>query len=777
MVVAFADKFDDNKVSRWRQHYVDYDKLIGIVPRQKKAGAAYENLARARPDIAAEVELTAEGTSNIDLGSSSVVVGDDRNEQTEGKELLPMKRNATGGYGSSGDIEGGDREAFKQKLAKRRKDIDAIKASFNAQLLAERDKASKFYVGEVELIEKRLELLIKTVQSNYELKPDPEKRRKRRDNMVLVKSVRTLIAEKNNVTDVIIDDEDDINEHAISVRKVLNETESVKRALVDLHRQTMLLRNFFVMNFTALVEVVKRFNAAFPRREVDVRMPGDYDGRLATGLGDRIVKIYAKWFTSGDVRQANAQLIIKKDDGLDMDWSQLRFGCRLGICLTLMVWLCYDCIWNLYAEGAVTPGGRSAFPVFRACGGLLIWHWCWGASVFTWRRYRINYIYLFDFNPIVVLDPAAIFNACVDETLVFLITLLLYYKASTNTMPDPFVPGLYPAFLVLYTVVKFIFPLKQRRPLWSAIIKVWTAPLTSPSFFHTYVADVFTSMVKVFLDLLWTLCFIFSGDFLIPDTVDAGDNRHEWQRSKWYKQYLVPIICLFPLYIRLMQCLRKFSDTGERVPNLPNAFKYTMSQVVTLFGAFFPVLYLRCTKDSGCGHISAFQIVWLAIFVFSSLYSWVWDVVMDWGLGRPEYGWLGPRLMFPSTFHYYGVIFADLILRFMWMQSLVPPSSGAHFELPAYLTFLNMTLELIRRTLWSFFRLENQHRTSTKHYAEHEHIEFVPLHFTTGHNHKYKQDKGRSGRRVLVEVLAVGFAVVVVCMLVVIAAQRANKQE
>ena len=443
MVVAFADKFDDNKVSRWREHYVDYDKLSGIVSAAKKAGVAYENLARARPDIAAEFELTAEkGASNIDPGLGSVVDDEDRDEQTEkeeeeGKELLPKKRRAAiGGYGSSSDIEGGDREAFKQKLAKRKKDIDDIKASFNAQLLAERDKSSQFYVEEIELIEKRLELLIKTVQSNYELQPDPEKRHKRRDTTVLVKSVRTLIAEKNNVTDVIIDEEDDVNEHAISVRKVVNETESVKRALVDLHRQTMLLRNFAFLNYTALVQVIQRFNAAFSRREVDVRMPGDYmyDGRLATGLGDRIVKIYAKWFTSGDVRQANAQLIIKKEDGLDMDWSQLRFGCRLGICFTLMVWLCYDCIWNLYAEGAVTPGGRSAFPVFRACGGLLIWHWCWGASVFVWRRYRINYIYLFDFDPSVVLDPAAIFNACVDETLVFLITLLLYYKVRSSTL-------------------------------------------------------------------------------------------------------------------------------------------------------------------------------------------------------------------------------------------------------------------------------------------------------------------------------------------------------
>jgi hypothetical protein len=116
---------------------------------------------------------------------------------------------------------------------------------------------------------------------------------------------------------------------------------------------------------------------------------------------------------------------------------------------------------------------------------------------------------------------------------------------------------------------------------------------------------------------------------------------------------------------------------------------------------------------------------------------------------------------------------ADLVLRFMWMQSLIPPSSGAHFELPAYLTFMNMTLELVRRTLWSFFRLENEHRARTKHYEEHKDVNFVPFHFHST-PHKYKRHKERVGKRVLVEVLTVGIAVFVICMLVVIAAQRAR---
>jgi hypothetical protein len=41
---------------------------------------------------------------------------------------------------------------------------------------------------------------------------------------------------------------------------------------------------------------------------------------------------------------------------------------------------------------------------------------------------RINYIYLFEFDPRNIDTPMDIFNDAVDETLVFLLLMLIYYK-------------------------------------------------------------------------------------------------------------------------------------------------------------------------------------------------------------------------------------------------------------------------------------------------------------------------------------------------------------
>lgn len=216
-------------------------------------------------------------------------------------------------------------------------------------------------------------------------------------------------------------------------------------------------------------------------------------------------------------------------------------------------------------------------------------------------------------------------------------------------MPQVIPAGGYPLILVVLTVLKLIFPLRQRMPMWDTIFKVVTAPYSSPNFFQTYVGDIFTSMVKIFQDIAWTICWTLSGDFLASEDSKLAF-RHDWARSTWYSKVLIPILTQLPLVIRLNQCLRKYSDTGDRFPHLANAFKYALSQLVTLFGTFHP-LYLEF-NDAGTG-LPFYQIFWTILFVSSSLYSFVWDVYMDWGLGRPKYGFLGPSLMYPHKYYYY----------------------------------------------------------------------------------------------------------------------------
>ena len=63
-----------------------------------------------------------------------------------------------------------------------------------------------------------------------------------------------------------------------------------------------------------------------------------------------------------------------------------------------------------------------------------------------------SYIYLFDFDPRNVDTPIDIFNDAVDETLIFLVCMLMYYKADSGDMPLVIPLRVYPFLLILYTM-------------------------------------------------------------------------------------------------------------------------------------------------------------------------------------------------------------------------------------------------------------------------------------------------------------------------------------
>ena len=150
-------------------------------------------------------------------------------------------------------------------------------------------------------------------------------------------------------------------------------------------------------------------------------------------------------------------------------------------------------------------------------------------------------------------------------------------------------------------------------------------------------------------DMVWTVCYFASGDFLLPSegTIDTG-SRNNWQQTIWYRNIIIPLVCLLPLWIRFAQCLRKYMDTGKRWPNLANAAKYALSQTVTLFGAFHPLYLLRendkyvydedgeLYQQSASG-FSLFQWFWIGLFLASSLYSYCWDIFIDVGFAKVQY--------------------------------------------------------------------------------------------------------------------------------------------
>jgi hypothetical protein len=248
-------------------------------------------------------------------------------------------------------------------------------------------------------------------------------------------------------------------------------------------------------------------------------------------------------------------------------------------------------------------------------------------------------------------------------------------------------------------------------------------------------------MVRPFVDIAFSLCFFFSGEWRQAELLHVKDASGSICMNSWFYQSLVvPFVISLPLWFRFAQCLRRYYDTGKRNPNLLNASKYAMAYSVVLFGALH--------QPDG-GEQETFHRAWYLAACVSSLITFSWDVLMDWGLFIHG-TFLRDRLMYP-VWAYIAAIILDLGLRFLWTLTLFPSvaaffAGGAapgvatadYSPLSMYLTALLSWAEVSRRCMWAFFRVEHEHLTNAFGFRR---VDFVPLHFDSPLDHESQDVK------------------------------------
>ncbi|KVI04174.1 EXS, C-terminal [Cynara cardunculus var. scolymus] len=223
-----------------------------------------------------------------------------------------------------------------------------------------------------------------------------------------------------------------------------------------------------------------------------------------------------------------------------------------------------------------------------------------------------------------------------------------------------------------------IFDLDQNhlthKEIWKAI-----------AFADFFVADILTSMSKVFSDLERSVCRMVHKQVATIAWFEADSvcGSHA---------VAIPIILVLPYIFRFFQCLRQYKDTREKT-SLLNALKYSTA---------VPVIFLSALKyhvfpDSW---INFYRPLWLLSSVVNSLYSFYWDVTRDWDLRFKKVIQL---FDLESQTVYLWVIGSNLILRCTWTYKL-----SAHLRHNHLTVFAITALEIFRRFQWAFFRVENE---------------------------------------------------------------------
>ncbi|EGD78168.1 hypothetical protein PTSG_09045 [Salpingoeca rosetta] len=217
-------------------------------------------------------------------------------------------------------------------------------------------------------------------------------------------------------------------------------------------------------------------------------------------------------------------------------------------------------------------------------------------------------------------------------------------------------------------------------------------------FVDVLTADALTSMSKLLADMQIVVCSIVG---VLSLNFDAGNTR-------CMHSVVAPVLASLPYLIRAIQCYRAYLSTGSS-HHLVNLGKYLSSFPVIWTSALkhqlAPVEGVRLDK-----HDQYLQLLWLYTVTINTLYSYLWDILMDWGLcrsPRAKHVLLRDDLHFKRPWLYYTAMAGDLALRLCWSlklsSHLQQHASGQAFA------FLFEVLEVFRRFVWNFFRVEWQY--------------------------------------------------------------------
>ncbi|GAQ90378.1 phosphate transporter [Klebsormidium nitens] len=512
---------------------------------------------------------------------------------------------------------------------------------------------------------------------------------------------------------------DDVTEVLKQSRSTIKRAEKLLHsATVEFYRGLGLLKSFSSLNTVAFGKILKKhdkvvgWTAARPylaavERAHFCASPAVVQMMAATEA------LFTKQFAGDSHKQAMQVLRPVHRSASHQVTYALGFfsGCILSLLITFIV-----LISN--AGGYDQRGGadylHSVFPVFTAMLLLLLHMFVYGGNVYCWRIKQINYSFIFEFRPGTELRVREVLLAASLMTTLTLGGMVLHLVLHTA---DPRVHGgageYIPLAVLLVWLAVFLCPLDlfwrpSRMFLLRILRHLALAPLYRVMLADFFVGDQLTSQIPFLQQLQYCCCYYFGGHFKNRDGAACTGNGT--YRSMLY------VVAILPYWFRFAQCWRRFFEEGRERVHVANAGKYLSAMLAVSFRLW----YLNSGTRAGL-------VLSIIAAVVATAYQAYWDLVMDWGLLRrhARHPWLRDQLVLKHNSIYYAAMVADVVLRLAWIQSISRFRFGGRVP-PSIMTLIAASLEVLRRGLWNFFRLENEHLNNVGKFRA---VRSIPLPF------------------------------------------------
>ncbi|KAK0574523.1 hypothetical protein LWI29_024939 [Acer saccharum] len=342
--------------------------------------------------------------------------------------------------------------------------------------------------------------------------------------------------------------------------------DQLKQAFIEFYHTLRLLKNYSFLNTMAFSKIMKKYDKITSRNAsksymemVDNSYLGSSDE--VTKLMDRVEVTFVKHFSNANRSKGLNVLRPKaKRERHRISFSTGFFaGCTFALLIALVMIIRAHRFLDPDKSQAQKQIMDNLFPLYSLFGFIVLHMIMYGINIFYWRKYRVNYSFIFGFKQGTELGYRQVFLVSFGIAVLALLTVIGNLDMEANPITQDynrFIESLPLSLLILLIVLLFMpfnFLYRSSRFYFlTCLFHGIAAPLYKVTLPDFLLADQFTSQVQALRSLEFFICYYGWGDISRRRNKCSSSGVYNVSSLSW--QYFPTCLSYFSAY---EECLKK----------------------------------------------------------------------------------------------------------------------------------------------------------------------------------------------------------------------------